>query len=57
LREEFSDDADAPSRPGRLQIGLGDHFETEKLEAYPPGTVIVLTGGTPHFHWARSGDT
>ena len=28
----------------------------EKLEAYPPGAVIVLPGGTPHFHWARSGE-
>ncbi len=24
--------------------------------AYPPGAVIVLPGGTPHFHWAKSGE-
>jgi hypothetical protein len=28
----------------------------DKLEAYPPGSVIVLPGDTPHFHWARSGE-
>jgi hypothetical protein len=28
----------------------------KKLEAYPPGAVIVLPGSTPHFHWAKSGE-
>jgi len=23
---------------------------------YPPGSVIVLPGNTPHFHWAKSGE-
>ena len=41
---------------GVFYIGLGESFESEKLEAYPPGAVIVLPGGTPHFHWARSGE-
>jgi quercetin dioxygenase-like cupin family protein len=41
---------------GVFYIGLGEHFDSAKLEAYPPGSVIVLPGGTPHFHWARSGD-
>ena len=27
-----------------------------ELQAYPPGAVIVLPGGTPHFHWAKSGE-
>jgi hypothetical protein len=26
------------------------------VEAYPPGSVIVLPGNTPHFHWAKSGE-
>lgn len=26
------------------------------LEAYPPGAVVVLPGGTSHFHWAKSGE-
>ena len=41
---------------GVFYIGLGEHFESDKLEAYPPGSVIVLPGGTAHFHWARSGE-
>lgn len=41
---------------GVFYIGLGDEFNADKLEAYPPGAVIVLPGNTSHFHWARSGD-
>ena len=40
---------------GVFYIGIGDEFEPQKLVAYPPGSVVVLPGGTPHFHWARSG--
>jgi hypothetical protein len=35
---------------------LGEEFDPEKLEAYAPGTVIVLPGDTSHFHWAKSGE-
>jgi len=41
---------------GVFYIGLGDEFDADKLEAYPPGAVIVLPGKTSHFHWAKSGD-
>ena len=41
---------------GIFYIGRGEQFDEQKLEAYPPGTVVVLPGGTPHFHWAKSGD-
>lgn len=41
---------------GVLYIGLGDRFDADKLQAYPPGSVVVLPGDTPHFHWARSGE-
>jgi quercetin dioxygenase-like cupin family protein len=41
---------------GVFYIGLGDEFDANKLLAYPPGSVIVLPGNTPHFHWARSGE-
>ena len=41
---------------GVFYIGLGEEFDREKLEAYPPGAVIVLPGRTPHFHLARSGE-
>ena len=41
---------------GVFYIGLGDRFDPDKLKAYPPGSVIVLPGDTPHFHWAMSGE-
>jgi len=41
---------------GVFYIGVGEEFDPEKLEAYPPGSVIVLPGNTPHFHWAKSGE-
>ena len=41
---------------GVFYIGLGSRFDDEQLQAYPPGAVIVLPGGTPHFHWAKSGE-
>jgi len=39
---------------GLFYIGLGERFGADKLQAYPPGSVIVLPGNTPHFHWAKS---
>ena len=41
---------------GVFYIGLGEQFDAEKLQAYPPGSVIVLPGNTSHFHWAKSGE-
>jgi quercetin dioxygenase-like cupin family protein len=41
---------------GVFYIGLGDEFDPDKLQAYPPGAVIVLPGNTSHFHWARAGE-
>ena len=41
---------------GVFYIGLGEKFDDDRLKAYPPGSVIVLPGNTPHFHWARSGE-
>ena len=41
---------------GIFYIGVGDHFDTERLHAYPPGAVIILPGNTAHFHWAKSGE-
>jgi len=41
---------------GVFYIGLGEQFDETGLEAYPPGSVIVLPGDSPHFHWARSGE-
>ena len=41
---------------GVFYIGLGDEFSPDKLEAHPPGSVVVLPGDTAHFHWAKSGE-
>jgi quercetin dioxygenase-like cupin family protein len=41
---------------GAFYVGLGDEFDPEKLQAYPPGAVIILPGDTSHFHWAKSGE-
>ena len=41
---------------GVFYIGLGEQFNPEKMEAYPPGSVIVLPGYTSHFHWAKSSE-
>ena len=41
---------------GVFYIGLGDEFDETKLTAHGPGSVLVLPGGQPHFHWAKSGE-
>ena len=41
---------------GVFYIGLGNEFDADRLEAYPPGAVIILPGNTSHFHWAKSGE-
>lgn len=41
---------------GVFYIGLGETFDGDKVNAYPPGSVIVLPGDTWHFHWAKSGE-
>jgi hypothetical protein len=41
---------------GVFYIGLGDQFDPNKLQAYPPGSVLILPGNTPHFHWAKSSE-
>ncbi|HEY1708610.1 MAG TPA: OsmC family protein [Rhizomicrobium sp.] len=41
---------------GIFYIGLGETFDEKKLTAYEIGSVVVLPGGQPHFHWAKSGE-
>jgi quercetin dioxygenase-like cupin family protein len=41
---------------GVFYIGLGDQFDAAKLQAFPPGSVVVLPGNTSHFHWAKSSE-
>lgn len=41
---------------GVFYIGRGEKFNPDVLQAYAPGSVIVLPRNTHHFHWARSGE-
>ena len=41
---------------GVFHIGLGETFDESRLMAFAPGSVVVLPGGQPHFHWAKSGE-
>ena len=41
---------------GVFYVGDGDEFDADKLQAYPPGAVILLPSNTSHFHWAKSGE-
>jgi hypothetical protein len=41
---------------GIFYIGLGETFDEDRLEAFAPGGIVVLPGGQPHFHWAKSGE-
>lgn len=41
---------------GVFYIGRGTTFDASALTAYGAGSVVVLPGGTAHFHWAQSGE-
>ena len=41
---------------GVFYIGLGGEFDGDRVQAFPPGSVIVLPGNTSHFRWAKSGE-
>jgi quercetin dioxygenase-like cupin family protein len=41
---------------GVFYVGVGERFDGNAAVAYPPGSVVLLPGNTPHFHWARSGE-
>jgi len=41
---------------GVFYVGRGEEFDANKLEAFPPGAVVILPGDTPHFHWAKSSE-
>jgi quercetin dioxygenase-like cupin family protein len=41
---------------GVFYIGPGEQFDGDAVQAYPPGSVVVLPGNTSHFHWAKSGE-
>jgi quercetin dioxygenase-like cupin family protein len=41
---------------GVFYIGLGEEFDEAELTAHGPGSVLILPGDQPHFHWAKSGE-
>lgn len=41
---------------GVFHAGVGEHFSSDAVVAYPPGSTILLPGDMPHFHWAKSGE-
>ncbi|TAJ72821.1 MAG: cupin domain-containing protein [Phenylobacterium sp.] len=41
---------------GVFHIGLGERFDPDSLQAFGPGSVVVLPGGQSHFHWAKDGE-
>ena len=41
---------------GVFYIGQGEEFDESKLVAFAPGSIVVLPGDQPHFHWAKSGE-
>jgi uncharacterized RmlC-like cupin family protein len=41
---------------GVFYIAVGEVFDESILTAHAPGSVLLLPAGTPHFHWARSGE-
>jgi quercetin dioxygenase-like cupin family protein len=56
MRHRHPEDRVCTVISGVFYIGLGEHFGASGVEAYPPGSVIVLPGNTWHFHWAKSGE-
>ena len=41
---------------GTLYQGYGGDYDESKMQALPPGSVIVIPAGTPHFALAKDGD-
>ncbi|MHB1908599.1 MAG: cupin domain-containing protein [Nitrososphaerales archaeon] len=39
---------------GTFGLGLGDTFDTTKLQVYPQGSVIYLPAGVSHFQYSES---
>lgn len=56
MPDEHPEDRIYTVMSGIFYIGLGQEFNEERLVAFPPGSVVVLPGGQPHFHFAKSGE-
>ncbi|NOK64412.1 MAG: hypothetical protein GFH27_549445n4 [Chloroflexi bacterium AL-W] len=42
---------------GTMYYGISEQFEDSELTAYPVGSVVYTPPNTPHFMWARDGET
>ena len=41
---------------GTFYQGIGTSFDESKAHALPPGSVVIIPPGTPHFGFAKDGD-
>lgn len=41
---------------GVMYYGVGDVLEKTDFKAYPAGSVVYTTAGTPHIMWAKDGE-
>ncbi len=41
---------------GEFMIGIGKSFREEELRLLPPGSLIFLPGGTPHYQYSENED-
>ena len=41
---------------GVFYVALGEQFDESKLAAFAPGSIVVIPGNQPHFHFAKSGE-
>lgn len=42
---------------GTMYYGVGEEFDPDNVTAYPAGSVVYTPADTPHFMWARDGQT
>jgi len=67
LRVKFPQDAETPPHyhpdtrtvtviSGTYYFGEGEIFTANNMQACPPGIIIVVPAGKPHFSWAQDGE-
>ena len=42
---------------GVMYYGIGEQFDLANVQPYPAGAVIYTLASTPHFMWAKNGET
>jgi quercetin dioxygenase-like cupin family protein len=41
---------------GTFYAGTGDRFDESKVQALPPGSILIIPPNTLHWGWAKDGD-